>query len=336
MTPQLTFSIRLNNDLLITDYQALAIASEKAGFDQFWVSNDLFFRSAPVILASVAPLTQRISLGTCILNPYSIDASEIAMFAASMDELTGNRFNLGIAAGARDFLSWVGIEQRTPLSAVRESVRMIRNLLSGEIAACEGRFLRWSDNSYLRFPANRVTPIYVGAMSTKMIRLAGELGDGALPLLFPPEHWKTVKPLLEEGIRKRDQSMGQLDFAACIWASLSEDKEKARRCLARKIAYYGPHLSTLILDRLSLTKEDFKPVERALASGQSIEDVSKLVDERMLKIGVTGGPKDIIRRLEPLVEAGIRHLSFGPPLGPDPIEAVSLLGHEVLPYFRSK
>ena len=130
--------------------------------------------------------------------------------------------------------------------------------------------------------------------------------------------------------------MGELDFAACIWASLSEDKEKARRCLARKIAYYGPHLSTLILDRLSLTKEDFKPVERALASGQSIEDVSKLVDERMLKIGVTGGPKDIIRRLEPLVEAGIRHLSFGPPLGPDPIEAVSLLGHEVLPYFRSK
>jgi 5,10-methylenetetrahydromethanopterin reductase len=55
----------------------------------------------------------------------------------------------------------------------------------------------------------------------------------------------------------------------------------------------------------------------------------------MLQIGVTGEPKALIRRLEPLVEAGVRHLSFGPPLGPDRLEAIELLGSEVLPYFRS-
>ena len=60
-----------------------------------------------------------------------------------------------------------------------------------------------------------------------------------------------------------------------------------------------------------------------------------LIDERMLRIGVTGEPQDLIERLEPLVAAGVRHLSFGPPLGPDPHEAIRLLGREVLPYFRS-
>ena len=63
------FSIRLNNDLPLADYVSLARAAEAAGFDQFWVSNDLFLRSAPVILAAVAQATQQIHIGTCILNP---------------------------------------------------------------------------------------------------------------------------------------------------------------------------------------------------------------------------------------------------------------------------
>jgi 5,10-methylenetetrahydromethanopterin reductase len=56
----------------------------------------------------------------------------------------------------------------------------------------------------------------------------------------------------------------------------------------------------------------------------------------MLRIGVVGGPAEVIARLEPLVEAGVRHLSFGPPLGPDPRRAVELLGRHVLPHFRSR
>ena len=203
MTAPFKFSIRLNNDLAVSDYVCLARACEQSGFDQFWVSNDLFLKSSPVILAALASETERLGLGTCILNPYTIDPSEIAMMAATLDELSGNRFHLGIAAGARDFMKWVGIEHRTPLAAVRESVEVIRALLSGEHAALDGEYLKWSDESYLRFRASRTTPIYIGALGPKMLRLAGEIGDGVLPLLFPPEHYFTVGPLLEEGARAR-------------------------------------------------------------------------------------------------------------------------------------
>ncbi len=327
------FSLRLNNDLTLPEYVAMAQTAEAVGFDQFWVSNDLFLRSAPVILSAVAQATTRIQIGTGILNPYTIDPAEIAMMAATLDELSGNRFNLGMAAGAGDFLNWIGLEQRSPLAAMRESIVAIRALLAGEHAEIDGKVLTWNREAYLRFTAPRVTPIYVGAMGPKMLRLAGELADGVLPLLFPPEHYFGVRPLVDEGVALRDPDLPGLDFAACIWVSLSEDMEAARRVLAQKIAYYGHALSPLILERLGLTREAFVPIEQAMMVERNEEKAIGLVDEQMLRIGIVGQPSDVIERLEPLVAAGARHLSFGPPLGPDPEEAVRLLG-AVIGHFK--
>ena len=327
------FSLRLNNDLKPTQYEALAQAAETAGFDQFWISHDLFLRSASVILPLVARATNRIEIGSCIFNPYTMNPAELAMFAATMDEISGNRFNLGLAAGAKEFLQWVGLAQDRPLAAMRETITSVRRLLAGDPADLNGDFLQWRPEAYLRFPAPRVTPIYVGAMGPKMLELAGEMGDGVLPLLFPPEHFFTVRPLVEAGIVRRADTLAILDFAACIWVSLAADREAAQRTLAHKIAYYGASLSPLILSQLNLTVEDFAPIQHALNVERDEAKAVAMVDERMMRIGVLGQPSDVIARLEPLVAAGAQHLSFGPPLGPEPLEAVALLGH-VIDYFR--
>jgi 5,10-methylenetetrahydromethanopterin reductase len=338
------FSLRFNNDLPLHQYVALATAAEHAGFDQFWVSNDLFLRSAPVILAAVAQATTRIQIGSCILNPYTIHPAEIAMFAATMDELSGNRFNLGLAAGAGEFLKWVGIEQAKPLHMMRETITAIRALLSGERVAFDGDCLRWTGEAYLRFPAPRVTPIYLGAMSAGMLRLAGELCDGVLPLLFPPEHYFGVRPLVEEGLRNPTPFPSphagkgdgvEFDFAACIWVSADENREAARRALAHKVAYYGHALSPLIYERLGVTRDDFRPIEQALMVERNEAKAVGMVTDAMLRIGVVGDGDAIVTRLRPLVEAGATHISFGPPLGPDPLKAIELLGRDVLPALRS-
>lgn len=327
------FSLRLNNDLKVTDHVKLAQAAEAAGFDQLWISNDLFLRSALAILPAVALTTTRLEVGTGILNPYTLHPAEIAMFAATLDELSGCRFNLGLAAGAGEFLKWVGIEQGSTLAAVRETMQAVRRLQQGERVALQGEFLRWGPEAYLRTPAPRVTPIYIGAMGPKMLRLAGAEADGVLPLLFPPEHYFGVLPYLQEGLAQRRAGLGELDIAACIWVSLAEDRQAARRVLAHKIAYYGHALGPLIWDRLGVTKADFAPIERAMMVERDEEKAMALVDERMLNIGVVGGPEEVIARLEPLVAAGVRHLSFGPPLGPEPLRAVGLLGR-VVQHFR--
>lgn len=327
------FSLRLNNDLIPGQYEALAQAAEAAGFDQFWISHDLFLRSSSVILPLVARATTKIEIGSCIFNPYTINPAELAMYAATMDEVSGNRFNLGLAAGAEEFLQWVGLAQERPLTAMRETITAVRRLLSGEPADLNGHFLQWRSEAYLRFQAPRVTPIYVGAMGPKMLELAGEMGDGVLPLLFPPEHFFIVKPLVEAGFDRRPATLTTLDFAACIWVSLGANRELARCILAHKIAYYGASLSPLILDQLDLSVEDFYPIQHALNEERDEAKAVAMVDERMMRIGVVGQPSDVIARLEPLVAAGAQHLSFGPPLGPDPLEAVSLLGH-VIDHFR--
>lgn len=329
------FSLRFNNDRPVADYIALAQAAEQAGFDQFWVSDDLFLRSAVVILSAVAQATERIEIGTCILNPYTLNPAQMAMEAATLDELSGGRFNLGLSSGSGDFLKWIGIEQTRPRTAVIETIEAFSRLLNGERAPIDGRFLNWTDEAYLRFKPRRRIPVYVGAMSPRMLHTIGEIADGGLPLLFPPEHYQNVAPHIAAGAQAAGRSMDDLDIAACIWCSVSDDRAAAEDVLREKVAYYGHAMSETILNQLGLTHADFIAIEQAVMVENDMAKAKALVTDDMLKIGVAGTSADLITRLEGLVAMGARHLSFGPPLGPDPLEALRVIGRDVLPHFRS-
>lgn len=330
------FSIRLNNDLPLEQYLQLARAAERLGFDQFWVSDDLFLRSVWVVLAAVAQQTERIRLGTCIVNPYTIHPAELAMAAATLDELSGGRLHLGISSGADDFLGWIGIRAERPVTAVAEATRALRYLFAGGRGLPEdGVVLRdWTSEAYLRFPSRQI-PIYIGAMSPRMLRLIGQEGDGGLPLLFPPEHYQTVRAYIAEGAAQAGRSVADLDVAACIWCSISTDREAAETVMRDKVAYYGHALSPLILSNLGVTADDLVPSSTALMVDRDPLRARALVPAEMLRIGVVGTADDLIPRLEGLVAMGVRHVSFGPPLGPDPLTAIEVLGQEVLPHLRS-
>lgn len=327
------FSLRLNNDLTMSQYVELAQQAESLDFDQFWVSNDLFLRSAGVVLTAAALNTDRIQVGSCILNPYTLNTAEIAMLAATLDEVSGGRFLLGLSAGAAEFLGWVGIRHGKPLTAMRESVAAVRRLLGNESAECEGDFLRWGGEAYMRFVVERQVPIYIGGMGPRMLQLAGEIGDGALPLLFPPERYFAAHCQVEKGQASRANPDADFDFATCIWVSASHDRTAARRVLGQKVAYYGSAMNEDVLADLGLAKADFEPISRALLEDKNESRAIELVTDDMLRIGITGDAGQIIERLEPLVAAGATHLSFGPPLGPDFGEALRILGN-VVQHFR--
>jgi len=327
------FSLRFNNDHPVAHYVRWAKLAESAGFDQFWVSDDLFFRSAPVILTAVALATERMEIGTCILNPYTINPAEIAMIIATLDEVSGGRFNLGLSSGAADFLNWVGISADKPRTAVVESVRAINQLLSGERAAQSGDFLNWTDETYLRFTPSRRVPIYIGAMSPKMAEEIGRIADGGLPLLFPPEHYQNVIPDIRKGAEDAGRDINQIDVAACIWCSISDDKAAAEEVLKEKIAYYGHAFSETILNQLGLTHADFEPIEQAIMSENNVEKAKSLITPQMLLFGIAGTSTELIERIEKLIALGIQHISFGPPLGPDIDAAIRAIGQDVIPHF---
>ena len=91
----------------------------------------------------------------------------------------------------------------------------------------------------------------------------------------------------------------------------------------------------MIYERLGVRREDFAPIEQALMVERDEAKAIGLVTDKMLRIGVVGDAHDLAARLQPLIAAGADHISFGPPLGPEPLKAIALLGREVLPQLRS-
>ena len=328
-------SVRVNNDLRVDEVLALAEAAERAGFDQLWISHDLFQRSAPVLLAAAAARTERLHLGIGIANPYTVHPAELAMFAATMQEYSAGRFLLGLSAGAEDFLGWVGITHDRPLTRTAQALRAIRALLNGERPAdTDGVGPGWSDAAFLRTPPAS-TRIYLGAMSPRMLRLAGAEADGVLPLLFPPEHFVTARSHITQGMRDAGRNDADVDIAACFWCSVDADADAARSALARKLAYYGPAFSPYLLRRAGIEPDELEPIRQAVERGR-ISDAVRLVDERLLGLGIAGGVDDLIARCRRIMQLGATHLSFGPPLGPDPVAALELLGRSVLPALREQ
>lgn len=317
-------SLRLNNDVPVAEFVELAVLAESLGFDQIWVSNDLFFRSAPVLLAAAATSTRVIALGTCVLNPYSIHPAELAMIASTMQELSGGRFLLGLAAGAEDFLSWAGIARPTPLGRVRAAIDAIRALCAGDSPAGDG----WTSDARLRVPP-RPTPIYLGAMSPRMLELIGEVADGGLPLLYPPETFVEAREHVLAGLERAGRDATAVDVAACIWVSVSDDVRRARQPLAEKLAYYAASFAPGVLHRAGVD-----PGTVAALRAVDPADAAAHVPDGLMSLGVHGTPDDVIARCRGLIAAGASHISFGPPLGVDRAAAVRLLGERVVPELR--
>ena len=247
---RMRFSVRVNNDLSVAELSALTVAAEAAGFDQVWVSNDLLLRSAPVLAATLAARTSRISLGIGVMNPYSVHPSELAMMAATLQEASGGRFLLGIGAGAEEFLAWAGIARTAPLATTRAAVVTLRALL-GHTDVDRSLLPAWAREhvAALKFPLGRPVPVYVGAMGPKMLTMAGQHADGALPLLYPPETYAAARASVLSGAAPAGRDV---DLPACFWVSLSDDPAQARAALAEKLAYYGASFAEPLLEQAGL------------------------------------------------------------------------------------
>ena len=328
----LSFSLSLNSEHgPTTEAVKLAVQAEKNGLDCVWYCQDLFQRDVWVFLTAAASYTEKIDLGTGIVTPYTVSPGELAMHAATLDEYSGGRMRLGISVGAIEFLKWAGIRVHHPISGMRESIDIIKRLLKGERVEHNGKvFKDWTNDAYMRFkPIREKIPIYLGAQSPRLLRLTGEIADGGLPLLFPPEYYPEVMKQIKIGADKVGRSLDQLDVVGCLWFSVSEDREAAKDALRHLVTFYGPHLAP----EIGLSTEDFDPIRKAFAERDKEKAMSLMTDE-MADLAIYGSPDDCIDRLDGLIKMGLKHIRFGPPLGPNPENTIRLIGEKIIPYFK--
>lgn len=303
----------------------LAVLAERAGADQVWFPHDPFMRHTWALASAVAVRTERIGVASIATNPYTTDPSEIAAFLATLDELSGGRALIGIGLHTEAMVRWTGYDASDHVERTRDAVDRVRRLLRGDIVADPP----WSDQAYLRFdPPRREIPIYVAAFGPEYLALSGEIGDGSLPMITPPESAPLMVSAIRAGAGDRE-----LDIAGCVWLSLSEDGRAAREFLRTMIAYFGPYLEDAALATVGVSAADFEPIKELVDAGR-YEDAAAAVTEDMLRLAVAGTPAEVVAAIESLGEAGITQANLGGPLGPDPEEALRLLGERVIPHFR--
>lgn len=330
----LTFSARIGTGVDVRDFRTIAEIAEDCGFDQIWTGNDLFKRSGivPVTLALAA--TNRIKVGSSVLNPVSLHPAEIAMLAANLQDLSGGRYLLGIGAGSEVYLRWAGLQPSSPVRRTREGIRAVRALLSGGSPAnVTGVAPGWQSAARLEAGA-APTPIYLGGMGPRMLELAGRDADGVLALCLPPNrhHWVTER--IAAGAAKRGRSTADVDIACCVWVAIDSDRERAEAMLAEKIALYSGALSRDALAGAGFDPDEFVRLQELVTAGD-VRGATRRVTRQMLSLGIAGDVPAVIDRCQELVDHGVRHLSFGHPHGADRVAAIKTLGTQVLPALRS-
>jgi 5,10-methylenetetrahydromethanopterin reductase len=333
---KLTFGLRLIGYLGDSrELLRLAVLGEQAGFDFLWFPHDLFMANTWVITSAVARETSRIRIGSVGTNPYTTDPSEIATYVASLDELSGGRAVLGLGMHTEHMVEWTGIDASDHLVRTREAVDIIRGLLRGDVMDYQGQAFRWSDQCYLRFkPVREAVPIYVCPFGPEYLALSGAIGDGSLPMITPPESAAYMTTAILAGAEEAGRDPATVDISGCAWLSLARDRTRATEILRRMVSYFGPYLEAPALATVGLTPDDFAAIRRLVESGRYRAAADAVTDD-MTRLAISGTPRDVIERIEGVASAGITQVNLGGPLGPDPAEAIRLMGDEVIPYFRS-
>jgi alkanesulfonate monooxygenase SsuD/methylene tetrahydromethanopterin reductase-like flavin-dependent oxidoreductase (luciferase family) len=198
-------------------------AIEELGCESVWVPQQEYSRDALLALAAYAQATTRIGLGTAVLPIHARHPTGLVQAAATLDELSGGRFRLGVGVGHRSVVggAW-GIDPGRPVEAMRECLTIVRAGLAEGLADVEGR--RFTAHWSYSAPRRPALDILVGASGPRMLELAGELADGVILFMATPRFLESVAmPALARGLARSGRSLTAFEVAVIFGACQTSD-----------------------------------------------------------------------------------------------------------------
>ncbi|HXG02032.1 MAG TPA: LLM class flavin-dependent oxidoreductase [Candidatus Binatia bacterium] len=221
----------------LTDAVALARRAEALGYESLWVTHGLG-RDSFLVLAAYGAATSRIGLANGVVPIYPRHPVAMAQAALTLSEMTGGRFRLGIGVSHRASMEqMLGLTLREPLEVMREYVAVLRGAL-GAAAEFSGRHfrVRWSFGVPARPPA---PPVYLAALSPRMLELAGEVADGVVLWLTPPPYVRMVAvPALERGRRRAGKSLDGFAVVCAVPLAVTDDRKGALEAFRGELTRY--------------------------------------------------------------------------------------------------
>ncbi len=279
--------------------------AEQRGFEAVWQAESRLVRDAIVPMAAYAAVTERMKVGSGVINNWTRNIGLLASTFLTLDDLAPDRIICGIGAWWDPLARNVGIERRKPLTAMRETVEVLRRLLNMENVTYHGEFVH-VDGIELdvvhgrREPRN--VPIMIGATGDRMMELTGEIADGVvLNYCVPPEYNERALELLARGAKKAGRTMDDVDRPQLVVCSVDQNREKAidttRELLTQYLAQQ-PHIAKAS----GVSQDVVDEIQSILgwpATKEQIQQAKNLVPEELIhRITASGTPEEARTKVE--------------------------------------
>jgi F420-dependent oxidoreductase-like protein len=293
--------------------------ADRLGFDSAWTS-EAWGADAVTVASWIAATTERIGIGTAIMQMPARTPATTAMTVATLDQLSGGRVLLGLGtSGPQVVEGWHGVAWGKPLGRTREYVEIVRAALrretvehhgphydipySGEGSTGLGKPLK-----LILKPLRREVPIYLAALGPKNVALAAEIADGWLPIFFSPYRFRELHGPSLAG------APDDFQVAPLCPVLVGDDVQQCRDMLKPMLALYlggmgakGKNFYNSLAQRYGY-EEAAARIQELYLGGMKGEAAMAVPDELVDEIALVGPKERIAERLEPWREAGISTL----------------------------
>ena len=301
--------------------KAVKLADE-LGYDSFWLPEAWGYEVFS-LLTEMAVKTERIKLGTGIVNVFSRSPALLAMNAATVDEISKGRLILGIGtSGKRVIEGFHGRPFHKPLTQLRDVIRTVRTLLSGEPLSDSGAEMA----EYRKFrlaikPVRPNIPIYVAALRQKSITSIGELADGWMPTFWPYRELSRGMEWIAEGARSAGRDPSEITVAPFTTVIPLGDMsaQKAKEIISFYVGGMGDYYREL-LEGFGYRDECARIADLYRDKATRSQAADAVTEAMIEALCVAGSPAECVAELDRRREHGVQLPLVGlPPEAPWPL-----------------
>jgi 5,10-methylenetetrahydromethanopterin reductase len=276
-----------------------------------WQAESRLVREATVPMAAFAASTERLIVGSGVVNTWTRNVALLASTFVTLDDLAPGRIVLGIGAWWDPLARKVGIDRTRPLRCMRETVEACRRLFMLEEVTMHGEFVHLDGvriDVVHGDPSPRNIPIYIGATGPRMLELSGEIADGVvLNYMVSPSYNDAAMERIEAGARRAGRTVEEIDRPQLVVCSLDEDRGKAldaARLLLTQYLGQQPHIMKASGVDQSLIDEINSIVDWP-AGHDEIEKAASIVpDEVVQLVSASGTPNECRAKVAQYIDHG--------------------------------
>ncbi len=306
------------------DLFPLVQEAELLGFDSVWVA-EAWGTDAVSVLGWLAAKTERINLGSAIMQIPGRSPANTAMTAATLDLLSAGRFLLGLGtSGPQVVEGWHGQPWGKPLGKTREYVEIVRAALSRQVVEHHGEHyeIPWDGPGatglgkplkLMLRPLRAEIPIYLAALGPKNVALAAEIADGWLPIFVHPERFDDAFGPSLAG------APSGFEIAATVSVLVGDDVEALRDALRPHVALYvggmgarGKNFYNALVRRYGW-EDEAEQIQELYLGGKQRQAIAAVPDALVDAVALVGPKERIAERLDAWRETPITTLVLGTP-----------------------